>query len=121
MTGTFMFYVSLATGFGAISRVAIMDFTSRNQVIKKIAFPLSTFFINVLGTLLIAIAIHHLGHSQTEQIIATGFLGGFTTFSTLTNEMIQLWKKHRYTTCLSYGVTTYLSSGIAVILGYFYL
>ncbi|KIS03204.1 fluoride efflux transporter FluC [Paucilactobacillus wasatchensis] len=115
------FYISVAAGFGAVVRLAIMDLARTSNVLKRIAFPLSTFFINIVGTLLIAIAVRHLGTSNTEQIIAAGFLGGFTTFSTLTNEMIQLWRGHRYWTCVIYVVITYASSSAAIYCGYIYL
>lgn len=115
------FYISIAAGIGAITRLAIMDLSHLSKLIQHITFPVSTFFINITGTLLIAIAIHHLGQSNLEQILAVGFLGGFTTFSTLTNEMIQLWRSHRYPTCIMYTVSTYLASSIAIYCGYFYL
>ena len=43
---------------------------------------------------------------------ATGFLGGFSTFSTAINEMVTLFRKHRYPTAAAYLV---LSLGVPVV------
>ena len=42
----------------------------------------------------------------------TGFLGGFSTFSTAINEMVTLFRKHRYPTAAAYLV---LSLGVPVV------
>ena len=45
-------------------------------------------------------------------VLATGFLGGFSTFSTAINEMVTLFRKHRYPTAAAYLV---LSLGVPVV------
>ena len=45
-------------------------------------------------------------------MLATGFLGGFSTFSTAINEMVTLFHKRRYPTATAYLV---LSLGVPVV------
>ena len=57
-------------------------------------FPLGTFFINVTGAfaigLLFAFAGRKLINPAVQSLLATGFLGGYTTFSTMSWEGVQL-------------------------------
>ena len=80
------------------------------------AFPLSTFTINLIaGFLAGLVAALALGGTLDEPwrlVLATGFLGGFSTFSTAINEMVTLFRKHRYPTAAAYLV---LSLGVPVV------
>ena len=58
-------------------------------------FPWGTLFVNLLGCLLagfvFSIAAKHAGLSPTVRLLVlTGFLGGFTTFSTFMVETVTL-------------------------------
>ena len=57
-------------------------------------FPLGTLLINVTGAfvigLLFALTSHKLLNATAQVILATGFLGGYTTFSTMNWEGVQL-------------------------------
>ena len=58
-------------------------------------FPLVTFGVNVLGclllgALLVLITEHRRAHPLVRPFLATGVLGGFTTFSTYTVDAQQL-------------------------------
>ena len=61
------------------------------------SFPLGTFTINVLGCFLIGMiyAFSEKGNIMKPEILmflATGFCGGFTTFSTFSYDVLQLFK-----------------------------
>lgn len=77
---------------------------------------LSTFTINLIaGFLAGLVAALALGGTLDEPwrlVLATGFLGGFSTFSTAINEMVTLFRKHRYPTAAAYLV---LSLGVPVV------
>jgi CrcB protein len=48
------------------------------------SFPLGTFIVNITGSFLIGIAMSHLpAGSPLRPLLVTGFLGGYTTFSSL--------------------------------------
>lgn len=89
------------------------------QVISKYfpaVFPLGTLTINVTGCFLIGIiyALSDIGNILTPEwraFLATGFCGGFTTFSTFSYESLNLMKD---------GEFLYLALyiGLSVILGF---
>src|SRR5436305_5583060 len=83
--------VGLAGALGAISRYLLGRFITERV---NSQFPLGTFCINVSGAfvigLLFALAGRKLISSTLQVTLATGFLGGYTTFSTMSWEGFQL-------------------------------
>ncbi|WP_310619421.1 fluoride efflux transporter CrcB [Flexibacterium corallicola] len=62
------------------------------------SFPWGTLTVNILGSAImgafIEILLHRLGSStELRLLIATGFLGGFTTFSSFSLDVIVLWER----------------------------
>ncbi|MCC8036276.1 MAG: fluoride efflux transporter CrcB [Rikenellaceae bacterium] len=56
-------------------------------------FPMATFAVNAAGSLLIGIFISALGSNDLRLLLATGFCGGFTTFSAFSAEALSLWRE----------------------------
>lgn len=58
------------------------------------AFPWGTFVVNATGSFLAGflagLAIHHGLASDVRTVVATGFVGSYTTFSTFTFETVRL-------------------------------
>ena len=53
------------------------------------ALPWATVGINVLGSLLLGMLVSSaIGSTDTRAILGVGFLGGFTTFSTFTVQIV---------------------------------
>lgn len=83
--------IGLAGAMGAVARYLLGRF-----IAERIAspFPLGTFLINISGAFFIGLVFglttQKLVSPAAQSILATGFLGGFTTFSTLNWEGIQL-------------------------------
>lgn len=80
--------------------------------ILPVAFPMGTLFINVLGCLILGMII---GLSNKEIIsvewrffLATGFCGGFTTFSTFAYESLHLYLNKDYGYFLLYAILSYV-------------
>lgn len=83
--------VAIGGGVGALARYGLEGIVAPRQTSP---FPLSTFLVNVMGsTALGALMALVLGGHLPGQWLAwggTGFLGGFTTFSTFTYETARL-------------------------------
>ena len=83
--------VGLAGALGALSRYLLGRFVAEHISAQ---FPLGTLIINVSGAfvigLLFALAGHKIISSAQQLVFATGYLGGFTTFSTMSWEGVQL-------------------------------
>jgi len=88
--------IFLGGGLGSLARWGLSE--SIQQLAEKTSlhrFPVGILFCNVLGSFLIGCLI---GHYATRVIpawvfplLATGFLGGFTTFSTFAKDTHFLW------------------------------
>lgn len=75
-------------GLGACARAWI---TQQSKHYLKIDFPIATLFVNLLGCFLIGYtaSIAH-EHHWFSLFVVTGFLGGLTTFSTMSLELVQM-------------------------------
>ena len=106
----FILLVGLAGAVGAVSRYLLGRFVAERISSQ---FPLGTLLINVTGAFLIGLLFSLAGHkviSTSQQVIlATGFLGGYTTFSTMSWEGIQLVRGGSTT-----GGLLYLSGSLAL-------
>mgnify|MGYP000898866928 FL=1 len=104
-----VFYLVLACGLGALVRYF---FSRYNQ---GSVLPLGTLISNLLGCFLIGLCYNHVESKEVYLILATGFCGGLTTFSTLNDELQRLLsdKKVFY----SYFLLTYLGGLVAIFLG----
>jgi len=80
-----------AGALGALTRYLLGRFVAERT---HSSFPVGTLLINVTGALLIgvlfALSARKLLSPALYIILATGFLGGYTTFSTMSWEGVQL-------------------------------
>lgn len=114
--------VSLAGGVGAGTRL-VFDGFIRNRV--KTSFPFGTSVINVSGSFLLGLvtglALAHVLPDEWRLIMGTGFLGGYTTFSTASFETVRLAQQGRYAAALGNGVgmlvAALLAAGAGLWLG----
>ena len=97
MTPLLTLAVAVAGGLGAVSRM-VLDGVLRARF--RIAFPLGTTVINVTGSFLLGLvtglAIANGLPAEWRAVIGTGFLGGYTTFSTASYETVRLAQQRRY-------------------------
>jgi len=91
------FAVALGGAFGSALR---FWFSTLDHRYAKGAFPVNTFIVNILGSLVIGLL---WGISEKYEISAmvrlflfVGILGGFTTFSSFSLETINLLKTGEY-------------------------
>ena len=83
--------LTLAGGLGAATRFVVDGVVARHN---RWPLPLGTVVINVSGSLLLGVvtglAMRHSGLTDLKLVAGTGFLGGYTTFSTASVEAVRL-------------------------------
>ena len=85
-------------------------------------FPTATFLVNMIGCLLIGLFVAYFSKSENsfyKLLLVTGFCGGFTTFSTFSNESIFLLKNNQFTLAVIYILSSLIVGLLATFLGYF--
>ena len=97
MTGLF---VALAGGVGAGLRFAVDGEVTQRA---KVNLPVATLLINVVGSLLLG-AVIASASSPLTAIAGTGFLGGFTTFSTASVEVVLLARERRRRAAVGFAI-----------------
>lgn len=85
-------------------------------------FPWGTMTINIVGSLAMGVFIELLarrfnGSEEIRLFIATGILGGFTTFSAFSLDFAVLWERGTALPALGYVLVSVLGSLIAIFLG----
>lgn len=110
--------VGLAGAFGAVARYVLGRFIAERVTSQ---YPVGTFLINVTGAfvigLLFALVVHRLMSPTLQLILATGFLGGYTTFSTMSWEGVQLARGGSTRSSLIYLGGSMLAGLVAAFLG----
>ena len=112
--------VFLGGGLGSGLRYLVT--IAMNQYSKVL--PFGTFTVNILGCLLIGLI---LGYAQKENtltsnqtlLLATGFCGGFTTFSAFANENLELIKNGEIFNFSIHTIGSVLIGIIAVFIGFY--
>lgn len=86
-------------------------------------FPWGTLGVNVVGCFIIgwvlALADRQLLSREQTLLLATGFCGGFTTFSSFAYEGQGLWDDRRFGLALAYSLGSVVLGGLATGLGLF--
>ena len=112
--------VGLGGGFGSIARYLVGNATMRWVAPHNaVGFPWGTLLVNVLGCAVIgvlAVAIERLTSLYTELrlLLITGFLGGFTTFSSFGLDTWALMRKGEWLYASAY-VSASVGFGILAV------
>ena len=110
--------VGLAGSLGAVARYLLGRFIAERVGAE---FPFGTLLINVTGAfvigLLFALTARKLLSPAWQTVLATGFLGGYTTFSTMSWEGVQLARGGSSRLSLLYFGGNLLLGLLAALLG----
>ena len=115
-----LLYVFIGGGIGSVLRYLI----SKHLNSFENGIPYGTFLANIVGSLFIGIILglaaknNALTNNQTL-FLATGFCGGFTTFSTFAYENHVFLKSGDFTTFAIYAIASFTVGFLAVFLGIF--
>lgn len=114
-----MLLLALAGGLGAVARF-VLDGTL--TVSRAWRYPVGTTVINLAGSLLLGLlaglAAGRLLPGSALLVLGTGFLGGFTTFSTAAYETVRLAEQRRWGAALAHGVGQVVVATALAALGY---
>lgn len=112
--------IGLGSFIGGVFRYLITLFI-QNKFIST--FPYGTLGVNVIGCFLIGIvyAMSENGNVNAEWrlFLATGILGGFTTFSSFSNETVSMLRDAQYWHAFSYIAFSIFMGLFATFLGIF--
>jgi CrcB protein len=113
-----LIFVFVGGGFGSVLRYVIGKWsnTAENGI------PYGTFAANILGSLLIGIILGLAAKNETliqnsTLLLATGFCGGFTTFSTFAYENHLFLKSGDFTSFAVYTIASFVVGFLAVFAG----
>lgn len=105
-------------GVGSICRYWISKHISHHF---ETSFPLGTLAVNILGCFLIGIILaiieRYRWHPASTLLLATGFCGGFTTFSSFAYENILLLNQENYGAFIIYTISSLILGFLATFLG----
>jgi CrcB protein len=103
------FYVILGAAIGAPARFAI------DQYIRRFSSaPYGIFLVNILGSFLLGLTFR--SSEQVHDLIAIGFAGAFTTWSTFMLDIFLAYELRRYKEA---GLNLILSLGVGLIAAWY--
>ncbi len=110
--------VFLGGGFGSALRYLISS--KLNPIFQN--FYLGTFSVNIVGCLIMGLLMgwtfkNNILNQNTSLLLATGFCGGFTTFSAFALEKYLFLKEGQYHYFFLYLATSIVLGILAVALG----
>lgn len=116
MTPKLLLAVAAGGAIGSALRFATMSWVSR---LAGPGFPWGTLAVNILGSFIMGVLVEVVAlrwdmSETTRALVFVGVLGGFTTFSTFSLDLISLIERQQGTAALLYGAGS-------VVLGLFAL
>lgn len=110
--------VFIGGGLGSVCRYLISRLLNTSNAI----IPYGTFLANILGSLLIGLILGLAAKNETLNqnqtlLLATGFCGGFTTFSTFAYENHLFLKSGDFATFAIYTFVSFIVGFLAVFTG----
>jgi len=113
--------VFLGGGLGAVLRHGVNRLTLS---IWGAGFPAGTMMVNIGGSLAMGLLVGIFAampsvSQQTRLFLATGLLGGFTTFSAFSLDALTLYERGQIALAIGYVAATVILSLAAIAAGFF--
>jgi len=110
--------VGVGGALGAVTRYAVGEVAGRES------FPSSVVLVNAVGSFLAALVMIRSPSSEATLLLAVGYCGSLTTFSTFSFQTVHLWEQERRLAAVLHAVGTLAASlagvGLAVLLASIY-
>ena len=107
MTPLLFLAIAVAGGVGAVCRFVLDGLLTS---LSEADFPWPTVLINITGSLLLGLitgfAVSGLLPEAWRLVLGTGFLGGYTTFSTASVDTVRLLQQQRWAAGMVHGLGT---------------
>jgi CrcB protein len=111
--------LALAGGLGAVARFVLDGAVTTARAWR---YPVGTTVINLTGSfllgLLAGLTATVLLPGSAYLVLGTGFLGGYTTFSTAAYETVRLGEQRRWAAALVHGLGQVVVATALAALGY---
>ncbi|NRB58491.1 MAG: fluoride efflux transporter CrcB [Winogradskyella sp.] len=110
--------VFIGGGFGSVLRFLLGKWLNNSND----GIPYGTFAANIIGSLLIGVILGLAAKNETLStnqtlLLATGFCGGFTTFSSFAYENHVFLKSGDFTSFAIYTIASFIIGFLAVFFG----
>ena len=110
--------IFFGAGFGALLRAGFNVLT----VSAASVIPLGTLLSNMMGGYLVGLAVAYFGNNpqlspEWKLLVVTGFLGGLTTFSSFSAEVVGFIQRGEFTWALGTAMLHLVGSLILTFLG----
>lgn len=112
--------IALGGAFGSVTRFLMINGIGRWL---GSAFPYGTLLVNVLGSFLMGLLVGVLARLMPPQaedlrlLLGIGVLGGFTTFSAFSLDVVTLIQRGEMLTAMVYVAVSVIFSIVALFLG----
>ena len=115
---TSILVIFFGAGFGALLRAGLNLLTVGAASI----IPLGTLLSNMVGGYLVGLAVAYFGNNpqlspEWRLLVVTGFLGGLTTFSSFSAEVVGLIQRGEFTWALGTAMLHLFGSLVLTFLG----
>lgn len=112
--------VALGGALGSVARYGVVLAGLR---LFGNGFPVGTMFVNLVGSFLIGaisafMALKMPDNETLRLLLTTGFLGGFTTFSAFSLDVLSLLQRGQAQTAVFYALASVILSVAAVFAGH---
>ncbi|MBT2639538.1 CrcB family protein [Bacillus sp. ISL-39] len=105
--------VALGGMAGALSRLGVQ------KLMPQTVLPVATLTVNLIGSFLLGWIVGHGIQGNLYLFAATGFMGSFTTFSTLNVDVVKLINNKQSKAVVVYVASTYIGGLLSAAAGLF--